>query len=360
MQHRDRQSFVAGISGLMQEIYGSDSAARSEESMLERLNPLLDAFLLESQPIEGVEATILIADIRGFTTLTESQPPRTVIRLLNRYFTRMVELVRRHGGVVDKFMGDSVMALFGAPTRRDDHLICALACAVEMQQSMLELNKESRLTGEPSIFAGIAVNTGQVMAGSFGSRVYSEYTVIGDPVNLAARMEGYSLRGQVLLSESSYAGARDQIEVGSVNSLFVKGKAREITIYELLAVKHPRRMVVPRVEVRRSPRVIVDFPIAFRRIESKRILAQRFLGQANDLGYFGMNADLPLILPPYSEVILTFVPELGVGPPTDVYARVLRTSPRAGVYRTNLEFTAIDTPGHRLVKRYVDQILWGR
>jgi adenylate cyclase len=360
MQHRDRQSLVAGLSGLIHEIYGSESPNRRQGAMIERLNPLLDAFLLESQPIEAMDATILIADIRGFTALTETQPPDTIIRLLNRYFARMVDLVRHHGGVVDKFMGDAVMALFGAPVRRDDHLMRALACAVEMQQAMLELNLESRLTGEPSIYAGIAVNSGSVMAGSFGSRVYNEYTVIGDTVNLAARMEGYSLRGQVLLSDTSYAAARDHIDVGSANSLFVKGKVREITLYELLAVKHPTRLVVPQVEARRSPRVLVDFPIAFRRVESKRILAQRFVGKANDLSYDGMNADLPLILPPYSEVILTFVPELGPDPATEIYARVLRSSPSDGLHRTNLEFTTIDTPGHRLVKRYIDQVLWGR
>ncbi|EGV17009.1 adenylate/guanylate cyclase domain-containing protein [Thiocapsa marina] len=360
MQHRDRQSLVAGISSLAQQVYESVAPNQQEEAMTQRLNPLLDAFLLESQPIEAVEATVLIADIRGFTSLTESQPPETIIRLLNRYFARMVQLVHHHGGVVDKFMGDAVMALFGAPLRRDDHLQCALSCAVEMQQAMLELNRESQIIGEPSIYAGIAVNSGSVMAGSFGSRVYNEYTVIGDTVNLTARMEGYSLRGQVLLSDASYASARDYIDIGSANSLFVKGKVREITLYELLAVNAPRRLTVPQVEVRRSPRVLVDFPIAFRRVESKCILEQRFMGKANDLSYFGMNADLPLILPPYSEVILTFVPEFGADPATEVYARVLRTHPSEGLHRTNLEFTTIDSPGHRLVKRYVDQLLWRR
>lgn len=351
---------VAGICGLVSEVYGVESSPLGARAMLDRLNPLLDAFLLESQPIVDIEATVLIADIRGFTALTESQPPRTIIRLLNRYFTRMVDLVRQHGGVVDKFMGDAVMALFGAPIRHDDHLIRALSCAVEMQQAMLELNRESRQAGEPNIFAGIAVNTGNLMAGSFGSRLYNEYTVIGDTVNLAARMEGYSLRGQVLLSESSYAGARDRIEIGGANSLYVKGKAREITLYELHAVTHPKRLVVPQIEARRSPRVLVDFPVAFRRIESKRILSQRFIGKANDLGYHGMNADLPFILPPASEIILSFAPDLGFAPSADVYARVLQTSPGAGIYRTNLEFTSVDTPGHRLVKRYVDDMLWGR
>lgn len=360
MKHRDRKSLVKGISGLMSDVSGAESPDRHEEAIHARLGPLLDAFLLESQPIEEIEATILIADIRGFTALTETQSPRTIIRLLDRFFTRMVELVRRNGGAVDKFMGDAVMAVFGAPVRHDDHLACALVCAVEMQQAMLQLNHESQSAGDPPIYAGIAVNSGTVMAGSFGSSVYSEYTVIGDTVNLASRMEGYSLRGQVLISDSAYTCARGQIEVGSANSLFVKGKAREITLYELLAVSYPTRLVVPQVDVRRSPRAMVDFPIALRRVESKRIHSQALVGQANDLGYHGMCVDLPLILPTFSEVILTFAPHIGATEVTEIHARVLRTSPGDGVYRTNLQFTAMDTPGHRHVKRYVDQLLWGR
>lgn len=222
-----------------------------------------------------------------------------------------------------------------------------------------ELNREGQAHGEPSIHAGIAINTGQVMAGSYGSRCHSEYTAIGDPVNLVARLEGYSLRGQILLSQASYEAVRDHVEVGPANRLLVKGKTREITFYELRAIRRPRHLMVPRVEVRRSPRVIVDFPIVFRRVESERILDQRFKGQANDLGYFGMNADLPVVLPPHSEVVLTFVPEFGAEPSHEVYAKVLRAAPCEGRYRTNLEFTTIDTPGHQLVKRYVDQILWG-
>jgi adenylate cyclase len=360
MQHRERQSLISALSRLIDEVAGQPSAQRSTEAVSERLNPLLDTFLYELQPIQSAEATILIADIRGFTGLTETLPPETIIRLLNRYFTAMVELVHGHGGVVDKFMGDAVLAIFGAPTRRDDHLMRALSCAVAMQQAMLELNQESQRLGEPNIFAGIAVNSGSVMAGSFGSRLHNEYTVIGDAVNLASRMEGYSLRGQVLLSDTSYAQARDYVEVGSANSLFVKGKVREITLYEILAVKRPTLLTVPRVEVRRSPRVLVDFPIVVRRVESKRILSQRYIGKANDLGYFGINADLPMVLPPSSEVVLSFAPEFGVGQSTDVYARVLRSAPRDGQYRTNLEFTTIDTPAHRLVKHYVDNLLWGR
>jgi adenylate cyclase len=190
--------------------------------------------------------------------------------------------------------------------------------------------------------------------------VYSEYTVIGDPVNLAARIEGYSLRGQVLISENSYHLAKSQIEVGAVNDVMVKGKAQPVTLYELKAVMTPRLLVVPEVEIRRSPRIIVDFPIVFRKVEAKKILSERFVGKVNDLSYDGMSADLPLILPPYSEILMSLMPDMGADYPVEVYARVLRTRGGQDSYRTNLQFTTLDTPAHRKVKQYVDQVLWGR
>ncbi len=100
--------------------------------------------------------------------------------------------------------------------------------------------------------------------------------------------------------------------------------------------------------------------LVFRWVEAKRILAEQFVGKVNDLGYYGLSADLPLILPAYSEILLSLTPEFNTESPLDVYARVLRTKGEQGIYRTSLQFTTIDTPGHRKVKRYIDQVLWGR
>jgi len=359
MQHRDRNILLTCVSEVITEICGTPTSL-SLDMVRERLTPSLDAFLLESQPVMRTEVSILIVDLRGFTALMESLPMPVMSALLNRFYGLMAQLVARHQGVVDKFMGDSVMALFGLPEARPDDLLRALTCAVEMQQAIAEMNWRSQERGEPSIYAGIGISTGEVMAGSFGSQVYSEYTVIGDPVNLAARIEGYSLRGQVLISENSYHLAKSQIEVGAVNDVMVKGKAQPVTLYELKAVMTPRLLVVPEVEIRRSPRIIVDFPIVFRKVEAKKILSERFVGKVNDLSYDGMSADLPLILPPYSEILMSLMPDMGADYPVEVYARVLRTRGGQDSYRTNLQFTTLDTPAHRKVKQYVDQVLWGR
>lgn len=358
MQHLDQSTLVSSVARIVEELHGGTD--ESEARLRARIEPLVDAFLWRSRPIEETEATIVLVDIRGFTALTESHPPRVITDVLNAYFAAMVGVVERHGGLIDKFMGDAVMAVFGAPLACPDHPRRALACAVDMQLAMRDLNPDHEDRGLPHLYAGVAVSTGRVMAGSFGSPTYQEYTVIGDPVNLASRIEGYSLRGQVLLSPASHAAACDEIEIASVNEVMVKGKSEPLKLFELRAIRYPRRLEVPQIEVRRSPRITVDLPIAFRMLDAKRVSVERYLGKANDLGYHGMNADLPIVLPPRSELLISLTPDLCGGLSADVYARVLRSTPGPGIYRTNLEFTAIDTAGHRKVKQFVDQVIWGR
>ncbi len=360
MQHREREHLFTGVTQVVNTLYDAPLTTQLEHTLRERLTTPLNDFLLEAQPVICTEVTILIVDLRGFTALMESLPTTKMIAVLNRFYGLMAQLVARHGGVVDKFMGDSVMALFGVPQSHPEDLLRALTCAVNMQQAIAEMNWQSGERDEPQIYAGIGINTGEVMAGSFGSAIYSEYTVIGDPVNLAARIEGYSLRGQVLISEASYQRAKEVIEIGAVNDVFVKGKTNPVTLYELKSITTPRFLSVPDIEVRKSPRIAVDFPIVFRKVEAKKVLTERFVGKVNDLSYEGMSADLPLILPPYSEILMSLLPDLGTESALEVYARVLRTRGGQNSYRTNLQFTTIDTPGHRKVKQYVDQVLWGR
>ena len=360
MQHKNRKEFSLGLERLLEELCGRSALADSRVLLRPRLDRLLDELLLVSEPIVETRATVMIADIRGFTAIAESLPPKTLIGLLSRFFDAMGRVIERYDGFIDKFMGDSVMALFGAPARRPDDLLRALACAVEMQQAMGTLNREAEARGEPRLYAGIAVNTGEVMAGSFGSPLHREYTAIGDTVNLVARMESFSLRGQVLLSESSRAEAGDRIEIGGVNRLTVKGKSRPVILYELHAVKHPRRLVVPRVEVRRSPLVRVDFPVTLNPVIGKRILAEPVVGRALDLGYNGLLVRLPVRLERGAELATNLAPDLGQEPAGDLYSRVVRVADGRSGFETSLQFSVVDTPAYGQVKRYVDGMLWGR
>ena len=176
----------------------SDPAAAEIDGVLRQLDGESYPSAL-GQAFLSRKVTVLLADLRGFSAITAGHPPGVVIELLNPWLIRMSEIIACHQGTIDKFMGDSIMVLFGAPVGRQNDVRRALACAVEMQIAMVALNLEQTRKGLPELFMGIGINTGKVLAGMLGSEQYSEYTVIGEEVNLAARIEAFSLRGQVLI-----------------------------------------------------------------------------------------------------------------------------------------------------------------
>jgi adenylate cyclase len=151
--------------------------------------------------------TVLFADIRGFTRLSEHAAPERVVQLLNNYFTAMSDVIFAHGGTLDKYLGDGLMALFGAPTASPDDACNAVAASVQMQRQMEEINAQLRAEGLAKIAIGIGLHTGVATVGYIGSERRSEYTAIGDTVNLAARLEQNALPGQIILSDATARAA---------------------------------------------------------------------------------------------------------------------------------------------------------
>ncbi|MCU7870939.1 MAG: PilZ domain-containing protein [Candidatus Thiodiazotropha sp. (ex Lucinoma borealis)] len=309
---------------------------------------------------QNKQVTILLSDLRGFTALTERYPPNTIIKILNFYFSRMCEIIFRFGGSIDKFMGDSIMALFGLTEQKKDDLERAIACSVEMQRAMLEINSENSKQGYPRLFMGIGINTGAVVAGHLGSELHHEYTVIGDEVNLASRIEAYSLRGQILLSDRSRTLADDYIEVGEPNQVVVKGKQVPVTLYELLSTSRPRYLEVPRVESRRSPRIEVDFPISFQPLEDKAVSTQSYAGRAIDLSYNGLQAHLPVKLQLLSDIRITLYTSLMSEQSSHIYAKILDCEKQQDSWLSRMEFTGIDDAGQAAIKTYIDQAVGRR
>jgi adenylate cyclase len=306
-------------------------------------------------PIEHKQVSILLSDLRGFTAMSEQYSPAEVIGLLNRYFTRMCEVVVRYEGTIDKFMGDGMMVLFGAPESGRDDLVRAIACAAEMQQVMSEVNARNAELGMPQLFMGIGINTGKVVAGSVGSDVHREYTVIGDHVNLASRIEAHSLRGQVLLSEHSYELAKDHIEVGGMREVHVKGKRDPVKLYELRSTRLPRTIAVPQCELRKSPRVPTHIPVVFKVVDGKRVLPALYRGQIADISYSGMRVLLKEPLTANTEIKCSIALSLFTPDVTDIYGRILRVTETPFGFDCNLEFTSIDPRGQDAVQQYVDQ-----
>jgi class 3 adenylate cyclase len=162
---------------------------------------------------EGKDLTIMFTDIRGFTTLSENMSPEETVELINEYFGIMVEVVFRYGGTLDKFIGDAIMAFWGAPVGHGDDPVRAVRTAIEMMDILGQLNVLRQGRGEPDIKIGIGTNTGDVVAGYLGSSKALEYTVIGDTVNTGARLCSLAKAGEIIISHNTYERCGDLFEV---------------------------------------------------------------------------------------------------------------------------------------------------
>jgi len=306
---------------------------------------------------ETKEVSILLSDLRGFTAMSEKYSPLSIIELLNRYFSKMSQIIYKYGGTIDKFMGDSIMVLFGALDNINTDIKSTIACAIEMQMAMNEINAVSRYLGMSNLYMGIGINTGEVVAGTLGSEVYREYTVIGDQVNIASRVEAQSLRGQILITENTYRQSKDFIEVGTVNDVYVKGKTNSVKMYEVLAITKPERLEVPQREIRKSHRVEVNIPLDYFIIEHNVVLPENHHGTIIDISYGGLYINTNHKVESFSEIKMKLSLSLMGKGSSEVYARVLNCKKINDQYESHLEFTTIDDVAQKAIKSYVDKLI---
>jgi adenylate cyclase len=179
--------------------------------------------------------TVLFSDMRGFTALTEQGRPEDIVSQLNDYFTRMVQVLFEHRGTLDKFVGDMVMALFGAPLDDEDHAENAVQTALAMVRALDVLNAEWTAFGQPRLDIGIGINSGEMVAGNIGSNTIMSYTVIGDAVNLGARLESLNKEygTRIIISESTRALLKGQYDIRPLGTVTVKGKSQPVAIFEV-------------------------------------------------------------------------------------------------------------------------------
>jgi adenylate cyclase len=188
---------------------------------------------------ERKDVAVFFSDIRAFTSLAENMLPEEVVEFLNRYMTTMVNCVNQTGGVVDKFIGDSIMAVWGAPITRGNDTENAVNCALLMRKALIEFNKDRGTKKRPKIYFGIGINSGPVLAGQIGSQERMEYTVIGDTVNLASRIESLNkpFATDILISEETWKIVKNKFVVKPMKKIRVKGKREPQQIYAVLGRK---------------------------------------------------------------------------------------------------------------------------
>jgi adenylate cyclase len=213
---------------------------RKRERLARFLSPQVTSRILaasESQSMllgvpEDREVTVLFADIVGFTSLAEKMSPTAVALFLNDYLSRMTDTVFRFEGTLDKYIGDAVMAVFGAPIDMPDHALCAISCALEMRERLEEFNSEHR--EGPLIQIRIGINSGRVVAGEIGSIAKTEYTVLGDTVNVASRLESsVATPGTIVIGSATYDLIKSQFSCRSLGKRPLKGKQYDVAVYEV-------------------------------------------------------------------------------------------------------------------------------
>ncbi|MFI5208665.1 MAG: adenylate/guanylate cyclase domain-containing protein [Gemmatimonadales bacterium] len=177
------------------------------------------------------DVVILFSDIRGFTSMSEKMDPDDVAHLMREYFTEMVEIIFRNGGTLDKFIGDAIMALWGAPFGTPDDADKAITAAIEMQRKLVELNQHWAQTGKPPVQIGVGINFGTVFAGNIGSEQRLEYTVLGDAVNTASRLCSAAAKGEIVISDILYRRLKSPPKTESREPIKVKNKAQPVPIY---------------------------------------------------------------------------------------------------------------------------------
>jgi len=193
------------------------------------------------------EVTLLFSDIRGFTSMSESRAPEEIVRMLNEYFELMVDVIFKYEGTLDKFVGDEVIALFGAPVPMQNAEVKAAQCALDMMRVLSEWNRTRAAEGQNEIKIGIGINTGIVVTGAIGSSRALQYTAIGDAVNTASRLCSVAQPGQIILSEATYRKVQDVVAAVPLPPVRVKGKADELRVYNAVGL----RQKDPRVETTR-------------------------------------------------------------------------------------------------------------
>ena len=182
------------------------------------------------------DITVLFADIRNFTSISEKMDASSVTMILNEYFSALVPIIEEYGGVLNKFMGDAVLAIFGEPKRSENHALAGVKCAYKMLKKVKHLQDKWIDEGKPKIEIGIGISSGEAFIGNIGSQDRLEYTVIGDTVNTASRIENYNkvYKTNFLISEETYKRVKNHVDVITINNVMIRGKASRMNIYEVI------------------------------------------------------------------------------------------------------------------------------
>lgn len=295
--------------------------------------------------------TVLMSDLRGFSDLSDSRDPEEMVRILNRYFEAMTQVIQEYDGVIDEFIGDAILTVFGIPEEKADDPSRAVACALAMQQRLDDLNRDMLVDGLPALEMGIGINTGPVVVGNLGSEVRTKYGIVGAVVNLASRIESNTVGGQVLVGEATYALVNAQVTAQPPMTVMMKGLKRPLVCYPVTAIGRPYD--IHSTLKTSDPLVEMRLPFQLWSLDGKKVVADPIVGETRQLNASTFVINVAQALAPLTNVKLLFQFCQAAHCFSDVYAKVVGVENSGKPPRYRLHVTYMDQHDREVLDQWV-------
>jgi class 3 adenylate cyclase len=300
-------------------------------------------------------ATVLMSDLRGFTGLSENREPEDLVRLLNRYLDRMSAVIHAYDGIIDDFIGDAILAIFGAPEKHDDDPARAVACAIAMQKALQVFNRETIQEGEPPFEMGIGIETGPVIMGNIGSETRMKYSVIGATVNVASRLESQTTGGQVVIGETTYNLVKDLVKTDPPISAMMKGIRKPLVSYSVLQINAPYNLTIDDPN-RPDDQTAIELPFRCWIVKEKVVTPEPIDGETISINENHITATLKEELPPLTDIKLQFDFCTDVHCFSDIYAKVTTVDKKPLGTIHVLRITYIDQNDRKILKGWTQSV----
>lgn len=308
----------------------------------------------EGQKIGGRRATVtvLLSDLRGFTSLSETRDPEEMVQYLNRYLERMSKVIMGYNGMIDEFIGDAILVIFGVPEKRYDDPFRAVACALAMQRALAELNKETAGEGTPPLEMGIGINTGSVIVGNIGSEMRLKYGIVGTAMNMAARIESNTIGGQVLIGKDTYDLVKNVVTADSPQTVMMKGFKQPLVIYPVTAIGPPYDVALTHQSGGRDG-VEINLPFHFWKVDGKRIGSEAMEGETVMLRENIITVSVHSRLEPLTDIKLIFDFCMDAHCFDDIYAKVVSVDGKETNAKHQLRITSISPKDREMLKKWI-------
>ncbi len=295
--------------------------------------------------------TIMMSDLRGFTSLSERYSADEIISHLNSYLEAMINVIMSHQGTIIEIIGDGIFVVFGAPVYYSDHAYRAMSCAIDMQISVKAFNEKNAINSFPNVEMGIGLNTGEVVVGNIGSLKRAKYGVVGSHVNLAARIESFTVGNQIFISADTYNQVKDSAVVKSSSTVQLKGIKDSVTIYEISGLKNNPNKHIPENN-QTLTKLSKSLPILFSVIEDKNISEPIHHGEISKLSEKSAEITSSKTIPPLSNVKIRFnTPENSINN-IELYGKVL-SSQENDPATLMIKFTSVPPEAAQFLSNYV-------